>query len=196
MSTHVKPDADRFVIESSLNFSDLNNVDVNNPESALIVKGGAFINNDLFVNGTLVVNGDVISLGNTGGTLTLNSNISSNVEPSSTDTYNLGSTTKYWSALYANTVNISQSSTTDFTSNNTVIEINASTNAAVTLADTTNGDVKIIVTTVQPTAPVVVTPTNANSFASVTFTNVGDSATLLFVNGSWNIISTFRASVN
>ena len=196
MSTHVNPDGGRFVIESNLNFANLNAIDVNNPDSALNVKGGAFVNNDLYIGGTLIVNGDVISLGNAGGTLTLNSNISSNVEPSSTDTYALGSNTHYWSALYANTVNISQNSTTDFTSNNTVIEIDASTGATETLADATHGDVKTIVVTTQPTAPVLVTPTNANGFTNLTFTNSGDTATMLFVNGAWNIISNFRASVS
>ena len=194
MSTHVNPDGGRFVIESNLNFSDLNNIV--NTESALDVRGGAFVNNDLYVGGTLVVNGDVISLGNAGGTLTLNSNISSNVEPSTTDTYNLGSSANYWSKLYANTVNVAQSSTTDFSSNNTVIEIDATTTASQTLADGENGDVKIVVATQSPTATVVVAPTNANGFSTISFTNAGDSATMLFVNGAWNIVSNFRASVS
>lgn len=196
MSTHIKPDNNRFVIESNLNFSDLNNIDVNNPDSALNVRGGAFINNDLFVNGTLVVNGDVISLGNTGGTLTLNSNISSNVEPSSSDTYSLGSTTNYWSSLYANTINLSQSATTDFTSNNTVIEINSTTTPTIALPDATHGDIKIIITNETPTAPVLVTPDNATGFANITFTNEGDSATMIFANSAWHILSNFRASVS
>ena len=194
MSTHVNPDGGRFVIESNLNFSDLNNIV--NTESALDVRGGAFVNNDLYVGGTLVVNGDVISLGNAGGTLTLNSNISSNVEPSTTDTYNLGSSANYWSKLYANTVNVAQSSTTDFSSNNTVIEIDATTTASQTLADGENGDVKIVVATQSPTATVVVAPTNANGFSTISFTSAGDSATMLFVNGAWNIVSNFRASVS
>ena len=196
MSTYLKPDNNRFIIESNLNFSDLNNIDVNNPDSALNVRGGAFINNDLFVNGTLVVNGDVISLGNTGGTLTLNSNISSNVEPSSSDTYSLGSTTNYWSSLYANTINLSQSATTDFTSNNSVIEINSATAPAMAMPDATHGDIKIIITTVTPTAPVLVTPDNATGFANITFINEGDSVTMIFANSAWHILSNFRASVS
>ncbi|MBI5621537.1 hypothetical protein HY933_01575, partial [Candidatus Falkowbacteria bacterium] len=38
------------------------------------------------------------------GNLTLNSNVASNIIPSATNTYDLGSTTKYWNNLYANNI--------------------------------------------------------------------------------------------
>ena len=195
MSTYVKPNNDRFVIESYLNFSDLSNIDITNPDSALTVKGGAFINNDLYVNGTLVVNGDVISLGNTGGTLALNSNISSNLEPANTDTYNLGSTTKYWSSLYVNSLNISRISDGDFASSNTVIEISSATAPAMFLPDAMHGDIKVIIVKEPLATPVVVTPNNATGFTDITFVTEGDSVTMLFANGAWCILSNFRASV-
>ena len=193
MSTHVTPDNGNFVINST------NDIDVNNPnpiESALYVKGAAYISANLYIGGTALINGDVVSLGNAGGSVAINGNIRSDVLPQSTDTFNLGSNNLFWNKTYTNAISISSSTTTDFSTNNSVIEIDATTSASQTLADGENGDVKIVVTTQTPTSAVVVTPTNANGFSTISFTNAGDTATMLFVNGAWNIVSNFRASVS
>ena len=76
MSSHINPDAGHLIIEST-NDLDLNESQVNMPAGAsLYNKGGLYNAGHLYTQGTLVVNGDIISLGNTGGSLTLNSNIS------------------------------------------------------------------------------------------------------------------------
>ena len=193
MSTHVTPDNGNFVINST------NDIDVNNPnpiESALHVKGAAYISANLYIGGTALINGDVVSLGNAGGSVALNGNISSNVLPQTTDTFNLGSNNLFWNKTYTNSISISSNTTTDFSSQQSVIEIDATTSASQTLADGENGDIKIVVTTQSPVSTVVLSPTNANGFSTISFTNAGDTATMLFVNGAWNIVSNFRASVS
>lgn len=201
MSTQINPDNGRLVINSDLSNLNLNTINdagsTPELEVSLHVKGpGIYVDRDTIIDGTLVVRGDVISLGDGSTNLTLNSDVASNIIPSVTDNFSLGNSTNYWGKLYANTVNIAQSSTTDFSSNNTVIEIDATTTASQTLADGENGDVKIVVATQSPAATVVVAPTNANGFSTISFTDAGDSATMLFVNGAWNIVSNFRASVS
>ena len=98
MSSHINPDAGRLIIESTQNL-DLTASQANMPAGAsLYNKGGFFNSGHLYVQGTLVVNGDIITLGNSGGSLTLNSNISSDVLPDTTSgiQYNIGSTAKPW----------------------------------------------------------------------------------------------------
>lgn len=198
MPTYINPDSGRYVINSSLNFSDLNNIV--HTESALDVRGGAFVNNDLYVGGTLVVNGDIISLGNAGGTLSLNSNISSDILPSQTNTYDIGNSNYEWKSTFTNNLHLSQTPVVEIIQNfsieSTVSFITSSTQSASILPDGANGQIKIIVTTQTPSTPVTLTPTNANGFSTISFTNAGDSATMLFTNGAWNIVSNFRASVS
>ena len=162
----------------------------------MYVKGATYISANLYIGGTALINGDVVSLGNAGGSVAINGNIRSDVLPQTNDSFNLGSNNLFWNKTYTNAISISSSTTTDFSSNNSVIEIDTTTSASQTLADGENGDVKVVVATQTPTATVVVTPTNANGFSTISFTNAGDTVTMLFVNGAWNIVSNFRASVS
>ena len=76
--------------------SDINLVTPIYGDGALNVVGGGYFGGNLYVGGTLVANGDVITLGNGGGSLTLNANINSDILPATTNTYNVGSTTAEW----------------------------------------------------------------------------------------------------
>lgn len=195
MASYIKPDNDQLVIESSLNFSDLNAIV--STESALLVKGGAYVNNDLYIGGTLIANGDVITLGNASGSLTLNANISSDILPSTTKTYNIGESANAWNELHVETVIMSPTvETTQATPGASLSAIDGSTNASISLADGTEGQHKIITVSDTLSGNVIVTPDNASEFTSITFAAKGDSASLVFVNGSWNIVSVFRSSVN
>ena len=114
MSSHINPDAGRLIIESTQNL-DLTVSQANMPAGAsLYNKGGFFNSGHLYVQGTLVVNGDIITLGSSGGSLTLNSNISSDVLPDITSgiQYNIGSTTKPWNIGYFEKIVSSQNPAT------------------------------------------------------------------------------------
>ena len=58
---------------------------------------------------------------------------------------------------------------------------------ALTLADGTVGEMKVIVHTVDG-GSAVLTPTTKIGFSTITFTNVGDSATLIYTATGWAII--------
>lgn len=64
---------------------------------------------------------------------------------------------------------------------------------ALTLADGTNGQIKIIVHDVDG-GSAVLTPTTKTGFSTITFTSVGETATLMFVTTrGWVILSLFGA---
>ena len=58
---------------------------------------------------------------------------------------------------------------------------------ALTLADGSVGEVKVIVHTVDG-GSAVLTPTTKIGFSTVTFTNVGDSVMLIYTSAGWAII--------
>jgi hypothetical protein len=58
---------------------------------------------------------------------------------------------------------------------------------ALTLADGTAGQVKVIVHAVDG-GSAVLTPTTKIGFTTITFTNVGDAATLVYTAAGWAII--------
>lgn len=58
---------------------------------------------------------------------------------------------------------------------------------ALTLADGTVGEMKVIVHTVDG-GSAVLTPTTKIGFSTITFTAVGDSATLIYTSAGWAII--------
>lgn len=192
MSSHITPDAGMLVIESALD------VDLVNPvEAALYVKGGQYLGSNLYVNGTLVVNGDVVSLGNGSGSLTFNSNISSDVIPATDTLYNLGSGSNKWKTLYVQNISLdSYDVTTDISTSVGINNITGSTNNTVGMIDGNEGEFTIINVVSAPAFPVTVTPTNPNGFTSILLTNSGDSITMLFNNGKWNIVSNFRCVLN
>ena len=195
MASYIKPDGKQLVIDSNLNFSDL--ATPLSTESALFVKGGAYVNNDLYIGGTLIANGDVITLGNASGSLALNANISSDLLPSTANTYDIGSNAKSWKQLNIQTVIVSTTTeTTEVTAGTSLSALDGTTAVALVLSDGTEGQHKIITVSATPTGPITVTPTNGAGFTSITFATKGDSASLVFVNNSWNIVSVFRSSVN
>jgi hypothetical protein len=69
----------------------------------LTVSGTSTIDDNLTVSGTSTFNGPV-ELGNqTSDTVTFTARVDSNILPSTTETYNLGSATRKWNNVYANT---------------------------------------------------------------------------------------------
>lgn len=58
---------------------------------------------------------------------------------------------------------------------------------ALTLANGTVGEIKVIVHTVDG-GSAVLTPTTALGFTTMTFTNAGDSITLVYTSAGWAII--------
>ena len=188
-----------------LGIDSADDINLENPlieDAALGVVGGGYLGGNLYVGGTLLANGDVITLGNSGGSLTLNANISSDILPSETLVYNIGSDTKEWLTLYTKNVNLSSlnyKSTSDLTEislETTVSYITSATNSSLALNDGTEGNTKTIVVTETPLLPVVVTPVTALGFATITLTNAGDSVSLLYTSNGWTITSSFRATVS
>lgn len=201
MSTYITPDSGQLVI-NSIKDLDLNNISTD--DAALYLLGGQYLEGNLYVGGTLVVNGDVITLGNAGGSLTLNANVSSDILPSTTNTYNVGSNVERWNTVFSNSVVTEKLSITTAPSeiisevdvNVSVNHITSSTNNAVTLPDGTEGQVLTVVVTQTPAASVVITPDTPLGYSTLTLVNPGDSVTLLSTDGKWAVLSNFRASVS
>jgi hypothetical protein len=193
MASYIKPDGDQLIIKS---IKDIDLNALNSTDSALLVEGGAWVGGHLYIEGSIVSSGDVITLGNASGSVAFNSNISTDLLPSVTKTHNIGSSTNVWDQLNIQTVVVSTTTeTTEITAGTSLSAIDGSTVVALVLSDGTEGQHKIITVSATPTGPVTVTPTNGAGFTSVTFAAKGDSASLVFVNGSWNIVSVFRSSV-
>ena len=70
------------------------------------------LNSNLYVDGTITATGDIIANGNitlgnqTTDTVTFGAEVASNIIPTTTDTYNLGSALLRWNAIYVKTANI------------------------------------------------------------------------------------------
>ena len=95
------------------------------------ISGGTTVDlaEDLTITGNLVVNGNT-TLGNeTTDTLTVTAGVASDVLPGTTQTYDLGSETKEWAGIYAQTLTTSGNITVggDLTVNGTVTYINTET---------------------------------------------------------------------
>tara|TARA_B100000886_G_C20413870_1_gene488367 strand:- start:717 stop:1322 length:606 start_codon:yes stop_codon:yes gene_type:complete len=200
MSSHINPDAGRLIIESIQNL-DLTASQANMPAGAsLYNKGGFFNSGHLYVQGTLVVNGDIITLGNSGGSLTLNSNISSDVLPDTTSgiQYNIGSTAKPWNIGYFEKIVSSQNpvtATTDVPTTKGTIYLDGSTSLSLSLANGAVGEHKTIIVTDTPAGTITVTPGTALGYTSISFAAVGDTAHLIYTSNGWSILSIFRANV-
>ena len=196
MASYIKPDGGQLVISKTKDTPDLDLNVLVSTDSALLVEADAWVDGHLYVGGSIVSSGDVITLGNASGSVAFNSNISTDLLPSVTKTHNIGSSTNMWDQLNIQTVVVSTTTeTTEITAGTSLSAIDGSTVVALGLSDGTEGQHKIITVSDTPTGPVTVTPTNGAGFTSVTFAAKGDSASLVFVNGSWNIVSVFRSSV-
>ncbi len=209
MSSHINPDAGRLIIESTQNL-DLTASQANMPAGAsLYNKGGLFNAGHLYVQGTLVVNGDIITLGNSGGSLTLNSNISSDVLPDTISgiNYSIGSSTKPWKAGYFERLVAGSDSalskftaTTNLPSKSTIM-LNANTDTSLVLgsAGAIHGERRTLTVIQALPSPIIVTPQSALGFTSISFSALGDTAELIWTStnnhNGWSILSIFRANV-
>jgi hypothetical protein len=201
MPTYINPDNGRLVIKSN---NDINLNDINANDSALHVTGGQYTDGNLYVSGTLVVNGDVVTLGNAGGSLTFNANISSNVLPNTTEQFDIGTDILKWNNIFSKTVNADKMVLTaspleviiTVDTENSVCHITSNTQSNITLPDGQEGQIVTVVTTETPVLPVSLTPDNSNGFTNIVLTNAGDTVSMLYTNGSWSITSVFRASVS
>jgi hypothetical protein len=198
MSSHINPDSGTLVIEST-NTLDVSGSTVDPVGASLYNKGGTYAAGNMYIGGTLVVNGDVISLGNGGGSLTLNANISSDVIPNidSGIQYNIGSNTNPWNVGYLQKIVILTKSATNSVSLGTrgTVYVDASTDLALSLSNGIEGERKVIVTTATPAGTVVVTPSTANGFSTVAFTTVGQSVEMIYTSAGWSILSVYGPSV-
>ena len=196
---------------ASINDLDLSGFPANLPadfdsaDAALNVKGGSWVGGNMFVGGTLIANGDLISLGNGGGSLTLNSNISSNILPSVSKSYDIGSPSLEWRNATISGITLSatpqeitaiQTSIETGSSSPAVAHVKTNTNSALALPDgDTPGEIKVVLAVETPVAPVTVTPDNPVGFAYFTLTNAGDSITLMYTAIGWVITAAFRTNV-
>lgn len=226
MASVIKPDSDLYIVDgnlevtgnivagdgaldlsSTLRIDSINDIDLNDipatyvdADAALNIQGGAWIGGNLYTAGTFVANGDIVTLGNAGGSLTLNGNISSDILPSADGVYSIGEEANQWRVvqtrglrLNANPLSINL---TTWSNHGALSYVDTATPASVTLADGANGQMKNIICTEAISSPVVITPANANGFTTITFNNKGDSVMMLFTNGEWSITSNFRASIS
>ena len=65
---------------------------------------------------------------------------------------------------------------------------------ALTLANGTAGQIKVIVHAVDG-GSAVLTPTTKIGFSTITFTNVGDAATLVYTAAGWAIVGSYGATI-
>jgi len=174
--------------------SDINLVTPIYGDGALNVVGGGYFGGNLYVGGTLVANGDVITLGNGGGSLTLNANINSDILPATTNTYNVGSTTAEWNYGFFRNIVLDSDEETINTSVSTiqgVSYIDLTTSSTVTLGNGEyNGQIKVIVAIADISAsPVQVTPDTPLGFNYFVFNAIGQTVTLMYTYTGWVIIS-------
>lgn len=196
MASYINPDNGTLIINST------SDVDLESPvstTSALSVLGGQYIAGNLYVGGTLVANGDIITIGNTGGSLTFNSNISSDVIPSDT-IYSLGSNTKPWDKIFVNKILYSPTPTNTTTTIDVeagVSYITSSSSTTLSLVDGTQvGQINTFICKEAISIPVTVTPDTPLGYTSFQFNNEGDSVTLMWTSEGWSITSHYRTNIS
>ena len=96
---------------------------------------------------------------------------------------------------YLGLAQTSQSITADASSQvsdvtSAITEINAtSATGAISLADGTDGQIKIFInTSTSGTNNIVITPTNLRGYTTITLNAEGETAICLFKNSKWNVI--------
>ena len=223
MASVIRPDDSLYIIKGDVNIDgtlsatdgdinldkvridSTNDVDLNNipatyqdADAALNVQGGAWIGGNLYTSGTFVANGDIVTLGNAGGSLTLNGNVSSDILPSTSNTYNIGNASKQWASVNTSAVivesNPQEITTATHTETSSLCHVGPSTPASVTLSDGSEGQMLHIICI--EANNVQISPSNGLGFSTITFVNVGDSVTLMFTGGNWAVTSNFRASIS
>lgn len=198
MSSHINPDSGTLVIEST-NTLNVGASPVDPVGAALHIKGGHYTSGNMYVGGTLLVNGDVISLGNGGGSLAINANISSHVLPNTSSgiIYNLGSNIHPWNILHVQkSITVKQLATNSASLNTSgTVYIDGSTSTSIALDDGLEGERKTIVVVATPSSTVVVTPNTANGFSTISFTTAGQSIDLIYTSSGWSILSVYGSSI-
>ena len=187
-----------------LSITDTSDIDLQVPtegDGALNVTGGAWVGGNIYVGGTLLANGDVITLGNSGGSVTFNANINSDIVPATTDMYTIGTPTNRWMKVYTESLVLDtdphtiEPTATEITSQSSLCYFDENSSPVVALRDVEPGTIKVFTLLSTPVIPIVVTPDTVVGFTNFTLTNAGDSITLLFTSAGWVITSLFRANV-
>jgi hypothetical protein len=210
MSSITRPDDGKLFIDGQLttnNFrvdstSDLDllniPVDYASATTAISVQGGAYVGGNAYIGGTLIANGDIVTLGNAVGTLIFNGNIASNLSPATDGQYEVGDITKQWGGVSSKRISFTTSPetiTSNYQTTNTVEYIDTASPTVISLADGTDGQMKILVSTTALPVDVHVIPINKSGFTDIVLTDMGQSVTMLFTNNNWVILSNYRASV-
>jgi hypothetical protein len=94
-----------------------------------------------------------------------------------------------WLGLGGTPQSLTAAGAVDVTSAITHVTTLSSGSIALTLADGTNGQIKIITCIVFDTNTAVLTPTSFANGSTITFNSVGDTVVLLFTNSKWVAIS-------
>jgi len=132
--------------------------------------------------GHLGINGNTISSLNTNGNISL--------DPNGTGFVSLEGPAKFGQAAQE----LSGAGAVDATSAITHLS-NTGANA-LTLADGTAGQVKVITMTSYTSGDSTLTPTNAVGFTTIVFNAVGETATLMFTNSKWIVIGSQGATIS
>lgn len=94
-----------------------------------------------------------------------------------------------WLGLGGTPQSLSAAGAVNLTTSITHVTTVSSGSIALTLADGTNGQIKIVTCIVFDTNTAVLTPTNFANGSTITFNSAGDSVVLLFTNSKWVAIS-------
>ena len=113
---------------------------------SVTINSNTLINGNLHATGTITADGN-IQLGDVGAgdTIAFNGEVDSDIIPSATNTYNLGSSTLRWNTIYSNNLNVANALTLP-TLNATTINVGNLTLSGNTIA-TTSADIDINLTT-------------------------------------------------
>lgn len=199
MASYINPDSGNLVItgESGLDFNDRSTTKT---LTALGILGDQWIEGNLYINGSLLVESDVITLGSGSGSLTFNSNISSNVIPSTTNEYEIGNNAQQWKNVFTQQLTLSSSplsgESNHLSVTNSVSHITSTSSSSLTLGDGIVGQVKVVIATEDvSSSPVTVTPANGLGFTNIVFDSEGESVTLMYTTNGWSVLNNFKATV-
>lgn len=199
MASYINPDSGNLVItgESGLDFNDRSTTKT---LTALGILGDQWIEGNLYINGSLLVESDVITLGSGSGSLTFNSNISSNVIPSTTNEYEIGNNAQQWKNVFTQQLTLSSSplsgESNHLSVTNSVSHITQTSSSSLTLADGIVVQVKVVIATEDvSSSPVTVTPANGLGFTNIVFDSEGESVTLMYTTNGWSVLNNFKATV-
>lgn len=94
-----------------------------------------------------------------------------------------------WLGLGGTPQSLSAAGAVDVTSSITHVTTSASGDIALTLADGTQGQIKIVTCIVDNGNNAVITPTSFANGSTITFEDAGDTVVLIFSNSNWIAVS-------